>query len=48
MLRGGRRIIVLFILTIVSAVSFHQFLHMPPVLGMLHGTQVSSDIWITI
>ena len=37
MLRGGRRIIVLFILTIVSAVSFHQFLHMPPVLGMLTG-----------
>jgi Na+/H+ antiporter NhaD/arsenite permease-like protein len=37
MLRGGRRIIVLFIATIVTAVSFHNFLHLPPVIGMLTG-----------
>ena len=35
--RGARRIIFLFLLTIVTAVSFHNFLHMPPVLGMLTG-----------
>ena len=35
--RGARRIIVLFLLTIVTAVSFHNFLHMPPVIGMLTG-----------
>ncbi len=37
MLRGGRRIIILFLATIVTAVSFHNFLHMPPVIGMLTG-----------
>lgn len=37
MKRGARRIIVLFQLTIVTAVSFHNFLHMPPVIGMLTG-----------
>lgn len=37
MKRGARRIIVLFLLTIVTAVSFHNFLHMPPVIGMLTG-----------
>ena len=37
MKRGAKRIIVLFLLTIVTAVSFHNFLHMPPVLGMLTG-----------
>ena len=37
MKRGARRIIVLFLLTIVTAVSFHNFLHLPPVLGMLTG-----------
>jgi len=37
MKRGARRIIVLFLLTIVTAVSFHNFLQMPPVLGMLTG-----------
>ena len=35
--RGARRIIVLFLLTIATAVSFHNFLHLPPVLGMLTG-----------
>lgn len=37
MKRGAKRIIVLFLLTIVTAVSFHNFLHMPPVIGMLTG-----------
>jgi NhaD family Na+/H+ antiporter len=37
MQRGARRIIGLFLLTIATAVSFHNFLHMPPVIGMLTG-----------
>lgn len=37
MQRGARRIIVLFLLTIFTAVAFHNFLHMPPVIGMLTG-----------
>lgn len=37
MKRGARRIILLFILTIATAVSFHNFLHMPPMLGMMTG-----------
>ncbi len=37
MKRGAKRIIILFILTIITAVSFHNFLHMPPVIGMLTG-----------
>ncbi len=37
MKRGARRIIALFLLTIATAVSFHHFLHMPPVIGMLTG-----------
>jgi NhaD family Na+/H+ antiporter len=37
MKRGARRIIILFLLTIATAVSFHNFLHLPPVLGMLTG-----------
>jgi NhaD family Na+/H+ antiporter len=37
MKRGAKRIIVLFLLTIVTAVSFHNFLHLPPVIGMLTG-----------
>jgi len=35
--RGARRIIFLFLLTIVTAVSFHNFLHLPPMLGMMTG-----------
>lgn len=35
--RGAKRIIVFFLLTIATAVSFHNFLHMPPVIGMLTG-----------
>lgn len=34
---GARRVIVLGFLTIATAVSFHQFLHLPPFLGMMTG-----------
>jgi Na+/H+ antiporter NhaD/arsenite permease-like protein len=34
---GARTILVLFLLTIATAVSFHNFLGLPPVLGMLTG-----------
>jgi NhaD family Na+/H+ antiporter len=37
MKRGAKMILALFLLTIITAVSFHNFLHMPPVLGMLTG-----------
>jgi len=37
MRRGAKRIILLFLLTITTAVSFHNFLHLPPVIGMLTG-----------
>ncbi len=37
MLRGAKRIIFLFFITIGTAVSFHTFFHMPPVIGMLTG-----------
>jgi Na+/H+ antiporter NhaD/arsenite permease-like protein len=37
MMRGGRRIIILFLATIITAVCFHNFLYLPPVLGMLTG-----------
>ncbi len=37
MKRGARRIIALFLLTIITAVSFHNFLGLPPVIGMLTG-----------
>lgn len=35
--RGARRIIVLFLLTIATAVLMHSYLNLPPVLGMLTG-----------
>jgi NhaD family Na+/H+ antiporter len=35
--RGAKRIILLFLATIVTAVSFHNFLHLPPAIGMLTG-----------
>ncbi len=35
--RGGTIIVVLFLLTIVTAVSFHNFLHLPPAIGMMTG-----------
>jgi Na+/H+ antiporter NhaD/arsenite permease-like protein len=37
MKRGAKRIIALFLLTIATAVSFHNFIHLPPVIGMLTG-----------
>jgi len=37
MRRGAIIIMGLFLLTIITAVSFHNFLHMPPVLGMMTG-----------
>ena len=37
MKRGAKRIIALFLLTIITAVSFHNFLGLPPVVGMLTG-----------
>lgn len=37
MKRGALGVIALFLLTIITAVSFHNFLHMPPVIGMLTG-----------
>jgi NhaD family Na+/H+ antiporter len=35
--RGGVVIVILFLLTIVTAISYHNFLHLPPVIGMLTG-----------
>ena len=37
MKRGAKRIILLFLLTIATAVSYHNFLHLPPVIGMMTG-----------
>ncbi len=37
MRRGAKRAMFLFFLTILTAVSFHNFLHLPPVLGMMTG-----------
>ncbi|MDQ7075806.1 MAG: sodium:proton antiporter NhaD [Gammaproteobacteria bacterium] len=38
--KGGYVIIGLFLLTIAMAVSFHSFLHLPPMLGMMTGLGV--------
>ncbi|MCW8195135.1 sodium:proton antiporter [Proteobacteria bacterium 005FR1] len=35
--RGGKEIMGLFLVTIAIAVSFHNFLHLPPFLGMMTG-----------
>ena len=37
MRRGAKRIMVLFSCTILTAVAFHNFLHLPPFLGMMTG-----------
>ncbi|HET6718297.1 MAG TPA: sodium:proton antiporter NhaD, partial [Rhodocyclaceae bacterium] len=37
MKRGARRIVGLFLITIATAVAFHNFLGLPPVIGMLTG-----------
>ncbi len=34
---GAKRIMILFLLTIATAVSFHNYLHLPPVVGMMTG-----------
>jgi len=34
---GAKRIMVLFLLTIITAVSFHNFLNLPPAVGMMLG-----------
>lgn len=34
---GAKGIIILFLVTIATAVSFHNFLHLPPVVGMMLG-----------
>jgi len=37
MKRGGMVIVGLFLLTIITAVCFHNFLHLPPAIGMMTG-----------
>lgn len=37
MKRGGITVIILFLMTIATAVSFHNFLHLPPMTGMMMG-----------
>lgn len=37
MKRGGLTVVALFVLTIVTAVCFHNFLHLPPAIGMMMG-----------
>jgi len=37
MKRGARRVVALFFVTIALAVSAHNFLHLPPVVGMMTG-----------
>ena len=37
MLPGAKRVVALFLLTILTAVSFHSVLGLPPVLGMMTG-----------
>lgn len=37
MKRGAKRIVASFLITIITAVSFHNFLGLPPVIGMLTG-----------
>ena len=34
---GAKTMIILFLLTILTAVCFHQFLHLPPAVGMMMG-----------
>lgn len=37
MKRGGVTVMLLFLMTIITAVSFHNFLHLPPMAGMMMG-----------
>lgn len=34
---GAKRIMILFLITILTAISFHNFFHLPPMLGMMTG-----------
>lgn len=34
---GAKRVMFLFVLTIITAVSFHNFFHLPPMVGMMTG-----------
>lgn len=34
---GGKRIVCLFLLTIITAICFHHFLYLPPIFGMMFG-----------
>jgi Na+/H+ antiporter NhaD/arsenite permease-like protein len=34
---GAKRVLILFVLTIITAISFHNFLDLPPMLGMMTG-----------
>jgi len=40
MKRGGRVVMALFVLTVALAVSFHNYLHLPPFLGMMTGLAI--------
>ena len=44
---GGFVVIGLFILTIIMAVSSHNFLHLPPVLGMMTGLGFIAVLWLS-
>ena len=44
---GARRIMLLFLLTIVTAVSFHNFLDLPPAAGMMLGSPTSASLPFT-
>ena len=37
MYKGCKRVLVLFILTIVTSILLHYFLHLPPMIGMMFG-----------
>ena len=40
---GGILITWMFLVTIATAVSFHNFLHLPPAMGMMTGLRISND-----
>lgn len=50
MKKGSRRIIFLGVCTIATAVSFHQFLHLPPFMGMMMGlgALMALGFWLKI
>lgn len=34
---GAKRLVLLFLITIITAICFHNYLHLPPVIGMMTG-----------